>query len=181
MLFGAENPPGSDYVSGSQDALGLMLTGVSKLHFCGGYWPSRIEKLESEAAIAFLESVLWLVPMAPREEGYDPLSTKNLTKQCAAKLAEASESAWNAIKGHDAASLGNALNATRQAWKQMLPATVPQECEEFCKEYDMHHGSLFTGAGGGYLMVVSSECVQNGFRIRITNPKMNIWTKRNIR
>lgn len=40
MLFGAENPPGVKYISGSQDALGLMLPGINRLDYNGGYWPA---------------------------------------------------------------------------------------------------------------------------------------------
>lgn len=181
MLFGAENPPGTEYVSGSQDALGLMLQGVSKLYYTGKYWPATIERLSCKESVAFLERVLWLVPMPSRPEGYDPLTTKNLQKEYVEQLAQASDAAWQAIQERNAADLGKALTNTRRAWKLLLPRTVPAECEEFCEAYSMHHGSLFTGAGGGYLMVIADGIVKNGFRVRISSPQLSIWTKRNIR
>ena len=43
ILFGAENPPGTKYVAGSQDHLGLLMPGVNRLHYNGGYWPDYIQ------------------------------------------------------------------------------------------------------------------------------------------
>ena len=37
MLFGAENPPGVQYISGSQDALGLMMPGINRLDYDGDF------------------------------------------------------------------------------------------------------------------------------------------------
>ena len=38
LLFGAENPPGSKYISGSQDQIGLLNPGVSRLYYNGEFW-----------------------------------------------------------------------------------------------------------------------------------------------
>ena len=43
LLFGAENPPGKKYISGSQDHLGLLMPGVNRLYYNGGFWPEKIE------------------------------------------------------------------------------------------------------------------------------------------
>jgi cytidyltransferase-like protein len=43
LLFGAENPPGKAYVSGSQDQIGLLYPGINRLFYSGGYWPGRID------------------------------------------------------------------------------------------------------------------------------------------
>ena len=40
---GAENPPGVEYLSGSQDQIGLLMPGINRLYYEGGYWPSRID------------------------------------------------------------------------------------------------------------------------------------------
>ena len=39
LLFGAENPPGTKHVSGSQDHLGLLCPGINRLLYEGSYWP----------------------------------------------------------------------------------------------------------------------------------------------
>eukprot|EP00750_Incisomonas_marina_P015527 INCI18353.1.p1 GENE.INCI18353.1~~INCI18353.1.p1 ORF type:complete len:382 (+),score=48.58 INCI18353.1:124-1269(+) len=76
MLFGAENPPGVQYISGSQDALGLMLPGVNRLNYEGGFWPTKVTTMRTSAPAKWLEKVLWLVPLDSRPPGYDPISVK---------------------------------------------------------------------------------------------------------
>ena len=42
-LFCVENPPGTKYVSGSQDSIGIVFPGVNKLEYGkGAYWPEKI-------------------------------------------------------------------------------------------------------------------------------------------
>ena len=41
LLFGAENPPGKMYISGSQDHIGLLYPGINRLYYNGGYWPAE--------------------------------------------------------------------------------------------------------------------------------------------
>ena len=42
VLFSYENPPGKEIISGSQDALGIVLPGLNRLYYAGGYWPEEI-------------------------------------------------------------------------------------------------------------------------------------------
>jgi hypothetical protein len=63
MLFGAANPPYSDYVFGASASIGLMIPGVNRLDFDGEYWPKTIVPLLSDESIEWLEHVLWLVPL----------------------------------------------------------------------------------------------------------------------
>ncbi|KAG8467645.1 hypothetical protein KFE25_006697 [Diacronema lutheri] len=171
LLFNVENPVGCAYVSGSQDALGLMLPGVNRLDYAGGFWPERIERVESEASVAWLERVLRLVPMPARPAGYDPLVRKNLSADGVRRLAAASEQAWTAIRTRDAPMLGAALTRTMAAWRELLPETVPTGSDELVAPYaQRHHGCLFSGAGGGFLLVVTEEAdeVACGFAVEIT-------------
>jgi cytidyltransferase-like protein len=41
-LFCFENPPGSKYISGSQDSLGITMPGLNRFHYEGNYWPKKI-------------------------------------------------------------------------------------------------------------------------------------------
>ena len=43
ILFCYDNPPGTQEISGSQDAIGLVMPGLNKANYNGEYWPSRIE------------------------------------------------------------------------------------------------------------------------------------------
>ncbi len=167
MLFAYENQPGSDYVSGSQDALGLMLPGVNKLNFAGGYWPESIEGIRSRETAEWLSSVLRLVPIGPRPDGYDPLLEQNLSAAGAARLAAAGELAWQGIAGHDIELFGAGLNQTVEAWRQLLPATVSDELMQVRSAYSDHAGSCFSGSGGGYLMVVTETDLPGSLRIQV--------------
>jgi len=78
LLFGAENPPGKKYISGSQDHIGLLYPGVNRLFYTGGYWPERIESTTRNDICNWLEDVIHLIPLEPRPEGYDPLKEMHL-------------------------------------------------------------------------------------------------------
>jgi cytidyltransferase-like protein len=80
FLFGAENPPGTKYVSGSQDHIGLLYPGINRLCYNGGYWPEKIESITKEEVCDWLSEVIHLVPLEPRPDGYDPLKIKHLEK-----------------------------------------------------------------------------------------------------
>ena len=67
----------------------------------------------------------------------------------------------------DAPELGGALLDTMRAWKAILPNTIPPTSRQWCQPYEDSHGYLFSGAGGGFLMVVSDTPVANGFQVSI--------------
>jgi cytidyltransferase-like protein len=57
-LFSFENPPGTKYVSGSQDAIGIVMPGVNKLDYeSGQYWPSQINKITDKVNESILEQI----------------------------------------------------------------------------------------------------------------------------
>jgi len=80
-LFCYENPPGTKYVSGSQDSLGIVLPGLNRLYYSNGYWPSQIEKITDCDLLAWIEQRIWLVPLYPRCDGYDVLSDTNINER----------------------------------------------------------------------------------------------------
>ena len=81
LLFGYENPPGTKYVAGSQDAIGLTHPGVNRLYYDGEYWPKRIDKCVDDDICAWLENSIQLVELFERPPGYDPLAKQNLTTE----------------------------------------------------------------------------------------------------
>jgi len=101
LLFGAENPPGSKYISGSQDHLGLLLPGINRLDYKGDFWPYHTEKVMDDKIISWLQSILWFVPLESRPNGYDPLKIQNLSTENAKLIADASALAWEAIMSCD--------------------------------------------------------------------------------
>lgn len=168
-LFCFENPPGTKYVSGSQDALGIVLPGLNKLYYEGEFWPSSIEKMLDEETLAWLEKRLWLVPLYPRKDDYDVLSDTQITPTYAGALAEGAQHAWEAILSKDAAALGEAMSASFDAQIAMFPHMVNEEILEILDNYKTRVlGWKISGAGGGgYLIFVSEQPLENAIQIRI--------------
>lgn len=167
ILFGAENPPGSEYVSGSQDALGLLLPGVNQLCYDGGYWPHKINSTIDEETCDWLSAVLHMVPFRERPDGYNPLLEQNVTKAGVKRLAEAGELCWQSILKHDVKGLGDSLTGTLEAWSEILPLTVPDYAINEINKYKAYPGAGFSGSGGGYILVASDEPVEGGFKVDI--------------
>ncbi len=169
LLFGAENPPGKKYVSGSQDHIGLLYPGINRLYYNGDYWPVKIESTTDKDICDWLSGVLHLVPLEPRPEGYDPLKIKHLKKQFIRELGEAGGKCWEAIMGKDIKDLGKALTETLISWKKILPLTVPDwiMTEMETKYFPEYPGAITSGSGGGYVIVVSEKEVDGAVKIRI--------------
>jgi hypothetical protein len=169
ILFGAENPPGKEYVSGSQDHLGLLMPGVNRLYYNGGYWPEKIDSSIDRDKCEWLSDVLNLVPLEPRPDGYDPLKEMHLEKALIKELGEAGDLCWKSILNKDLHGLGRALTSTFLSWKKILPLTVPDWVEEemITNYLPYYPGAITSGAGGGYIIVVSERPVKGAIKIKV--------------
>ncbi len=167
LLFGAENPPGSKYVSGSQDQLGLLLPGVNRLYYDGSYWPSEINSCVDKKVCEWLSNSIHLIPLKPRPIGYDPLKEMHLEKEFIKELGEAGETCWNGILNRDVKKLGEGMTRTFEAWKKILPYTVPDYVDEEVKKYAKYPGVITSGSGGGYIMVASEEPIEGAMKIKV--------------
>ena len=166
LLFGYENPPGSEYISGSQDHLGLTLPGVNCLYYDGGYWPCQIESALDDAVCDWLERSLVLVELFERPPGYDPLVEQNITVAGVGRLAAAAETCWRGILDRDIRQLGAGLTGTHQAWAEILPLTTTPQVEAELAKYPCH-GRITSGCGGGYAVLATEEDVPEGFRVKV--------------
>lgn len=169
LLFGAENPPGKKYISGSQDHIGLLYPGINQLCYNGDYWPERIESTTDKDICDWLSDVLHLVPLEPRPEGYDPLKVMNLEKPLIRELGEAGDMCWEAILKKDIIGLGKGLTNTFLSWKKILPLTVPDwvMMEMETKYFPNFPGAITSGSGGGYVIVASDHEVDRAIKIRV--------------
>jgi cytidyltransferase-like protein len=169
LLFGAENPPGKKYVSGSQDQIGLLYPGINRLYYNGGYWPERIDSTTDKEISNWLSNVLHLVPLEPRPDGYDPLKVMKLKKTFVRELGEAGDLCWEAVLKMDVNNLGKALTNTLLSWKKILPLTVPDWVmnEMETKYFPNHPGAITSGSGGGYVIVVSEKEVEGAIKISV--------------
>jgi cytidyltransferase-like protein len=168
-LFCFENPPGTHYVSGSQDSLGIVLPGLNRLQYSGDYWPSEIESLLDDRLLAWIEERLWLLPLYPRHSGYDVLINAKITASGAKKLSEAANDCWQAVQRRDIRAFGAGVRASFEAQIAMYPNMVtPDIFESLDKHKSGAFGWKLSGAGGGgYLIFISETPVENAIQIRI--------------
>ncbi|NDW18579.1 cytidyltransferase [Dysgonomonas sp. 216] len=168
-LFCYENPPGTKYVSGSQDSLGIVLPGLNKLHYDGDFWPSEIESILDDDLLNWIQNNLWLIPLYPRLEEYDALADTNLTRENAERLSKAAIDCWNAIQSKDVDRFGKAMKESFEAQISLFPNIVSDSIMEVINKYKSQvKGYKLSGAGGGgYLTMVSDTPIKNAINIRI--------------
>jgi len=175
-LYEVENK-GKAEPSGSQDMIGLVYPGVNRLDYDfkihGGVFPSHIESCNRAKVVRWLDKVLHLVPVESRPDGYNPLGVKNLTPQWVAKLGQSGQDCYNAIEKMDAKALGASLNLNMKCWEKLLPNVVRHpllrvDLMPLLKAYQQQYlGAMFSGCGGGYLIVVSNEPVPGAFNVNV--------------
>jgi hypothetical protein len=175
-LYEAENA-GKAEPSGSQDMIGLIHPGVSRLDYDfaanGGVFPSHIESLRSSRIARWLEQVLHVLPVGPRPDGYNPLGEKNLRPRWVARLGQSGRDCFEAIRSRDLAALGASLNECMRCWEKLLPHTVRHptlklDLPALLRAYQSQYpGAMYSGCGGGYLFVVSMQPVPGAFHIKV--------------
>jgi len=175
-LYDAENK-GKAQPSGSQDMIGLIYPGISRLDYDfaanGGVFPSHIESLTSPRQARWLEKVLHVLAVAPRPDGYSPLDKKQLAPRWIARLGQSGKDCFEAIRRMDLAALGASMNECMQCWETLLPGTVRHptltvDLKGLLRAYQRQYpGAMFSGCGGGYLFVVSEKPVPGAFKVNI--------------
>lgn len=169
-LFSFENPPGTKYVSGSQDSIGIVFSGVNRLDYdAEQYWPEKITTINDKDTLDFIEKNLWFITLSPRGSGYNVLSGTNINVQNAKALAVAANDCWDAIQKKNIQFFGNAFRKSFEAQIAMFPNMVNPYILEQIEEYKPQaHGWKLSGAGGGgYLILVSDKPIANALQIRI--------------
>jgi len=175
-LYEAENQ-GKAEPSGSQDMIGLIYPGISRLDYDiaahGGVFPARIESLTNIRAAQWLERVLHVLPIEPRPEGYNPLGEKNLDPKWVARLGQSGKDCFESIRRMDLAALGASMNDCMKCWETLLPHTVAHptiklDLKALLRAYQRQHaGAMYSGCGGGYLFVVSEKPVSGAFQVTV--------------
>jgi cytidyltransferase-like protein len=169
-LFCFENPPGTKYVSGSQDSLGIVMPGLNKLWYDKGeYWPSSIESVQGAEVLSWLESNLYLVPLYPRVSDYDVLANTHIDQAGAARLSTAAEACWQAITTKNLKAFGASVTRGFEAQVAMFPNMMLEGVRE---QIDLYRneaiGWKLSGAGGGgYLILIAENPIPAAIKIRI--------------
>lgn len=175
-LYGLENE-GRAEPSGSQDMAGLLYPGVCRLDYDadveGGYFPAHIEQCCDEAVARWFERVCWLLPVNQRPPGYGPLGVKRLDAEWVRRLGQSGRDCYSAILAQDLAGLGASMNECMAAWEALLPhvvrhETITHDLMGILGWYQQRYpGAMYSGCGGGYLIVVSEEPVPGGAKVQV--------------
>jgi len=168
-LFSYENPPGTEIVSGSQDALGIVLPGLNKLNYNGRYWPDTIESVQDEAVLSFIENHLFLLTLEPRDSTFSVLEGTRIDAVGARRLAEATDSCWEAILARDIAAFGKFFTQSFEAQVAMFPHMADEGIRATIERYRSNAlGWKLSGAGGGgYLIFIAEKEIDNTIQIKI--------------
>ena len=168
-LFCFENPPGTKYVSGSQDSLGITMPGLNRYFYDNDYWPSKIESRLDDDLLTWIEQRIWMIPLYPRKSDFDVLADTRIDERGAKALSLAAEELWNSLMKKDARTVGEAFTRSFEAQISMFPNMVNTEILEQIEHYKQAAlGWKISGAGGGgYLILFSEKPVENAIQIRI--------------
>jgi hypothetical protein len=175
-LYHEENK-GKAEPSGSQDMAGLVYPGINRLDYDatheGGYFPKHVESNNDPATARWLESVLHVIPVAQRPEGYNPLGVKNLDPHWISRLGRSGKDCYSAIIRKDIHGVGASMNECMKCWEAILPHTVrhPALTVDLMGLLDYYQsayaGAMYSGCGGGYLYVLSEKDVPGSFSVTI--------------
>ncbi|MCK7524892.1 MAG: hypothetical protein MZV64_48455 [Ignavibacteriales bacterium] len=103
--------------------MGLLMPGINRLYYSGGYWPERVDSTIDPSTCDWLSEVIHLVKLNPRPEGYDP-SEGNASRKgnYVRELGEAGNLCWekHAEERHQWI-WANRLTDTFLSWRKMLP------------------------------------------------------------
>lgn len=175
-LYAAENA-GKAEPSGSQDMIGLIYPGISRLDydatFEGGLFPANIESICNPEIACWVGQVLHLVPINQRPSGYNPLGIKNLNPEWIRQLGESGKECFEAIRTRDAGRLGKSMNHCMTCWESILPHTVAHptinvDLKAILAWFQARYpGAMYSGCGGGYLIVVSEEFVPGSLPVKV--------------
>jgi cytidyltransferase-like protein len=168
-LFSYDNPPGTEIVSGSQDALGIVLPGLNKLDYRGEYWPHKIHSILEESILRFVEDHFFLVTLEPRTSTFSVLDETRIDAAGAKRLADAADNCWNAITAKNLEAFGAAFTQSFDAQTAMFPNMVDHGIRSIIERYQSRAlGWKLSGAGGGgYLILVSDKEIENTIRIKV--------------
>jgi galactokinase/mevalonate kinase-like predicted kinase len=169
ILFSYENTPGTKVISGSQDAIGIVMPCLNKLDYDGGFWPTKITSVLDEDVLSWIENHLSLITLGPRDDLYDVLENTQINKENAAALSHAAKQCWDAIVRKDLQGFGKYFKESFEAQIKMFPNMVYDDILKTIERYkNTAYGWKLSGAGGGgYLVFVTEHTLSGAIQLKI--------------
>lgn len=163
LVFCFENDPerSDGIISGAQDSIGICVPGLCRHYYNGRYWPEKIEQLNDDDVLDWLEQHLCLIPIEPRKPGCSVVVGKDITLEKVKNLAKAADDCWSAIKSKDLKAFAAAYNSSFYSQVAMFPAMIRDNVQKYIDQYAQYPEVLalkMPGAGGGgYLALVIDD------------------------
>lgn len=176
ILFKFENDPGSELISGAQDAIGICMPGLVRHYYDKEYWPLKMESIHDEEILNWLEKHIYMILLWPRPDGLDLMKNTAINTINVKKLADAAEKAWEAIKNQNLHAFAKAFLESFQAQVRMIPNMVNPEIQNVIDTYSKKAlaWKLAGAGGGGYLILVSEKTIKGAMRIKIRRKESGI-------
>jgi len=172
ILFSYENPPGTHIVAGSQDSIGIVMSGLNKLAYEGEYWPAKITSIYDEDILSWIEKHIYLITLGPRISGFDVLDNTAINKENAVALSDAAEMCWKSILNKDLKNFGLFFRKSYEAQIKMFPNMVYDDIFKVIDKYKgQSYGWKLSGAGGGgYLIFIADKAIEGAIQIKVRKP-----------
>jgi cytidyltransferase-like protein len=172
ILFSYENPPGTPVISGSQDAIGIVVPGLNKLDYKGEYWPAKITSVKDETILSWIEKHIYLMTLGPRISEFDVLNQTVINKKNAEALSYAAEMCWKSILNKDLKNFGLFFRKSFEAQIKMFPNMIHENILKVIDRYkSQSYGWKLSGAGGGgYLIFIAGKMLEGALQIIIRRP-----------
>jgi len=169
ILFKFENTPGSPFVSGAQDAIGICMPGLVRHYYDNAYWPESFESVLDESTLVWLEKHISMVLLWPREPGLDLLKETCINEENVKALISAADEVWQAISAQNLVDFAEGFLKSFHAQTTMFPAMLNDQVNaEIDKCRDQALAWKLAGAGGGgYLILISEEPIEGAMPIKI--------------
>jgi len=156
---------------------GIVYPGINRLDYDfeyeGGYFPVHVESNTDREITQWLEKHIYMVPIAQRPMGYDPLEEQHFDPIRIQNLGQTGKDCFDAILAKDAPALGKSMTECMTCWETILPATVHHrtinlDLLAILSYYQKRYcGAMYSGCCGGYIYVVSDDVVPGGFQVKV--------------
>jgi cytidyltransferase-like protein len=170
ILFRYDNDPGTKDVSGSQDSIGITMPGINRFFYDKeNYWPSKFETITDLSIIKWLEERIYMVTLWPRPADFVVLENTNISVDNVKSLTDAAEMTWHGLIKKDIKTFTQGFSASFNSQVRMFPKMIN---EKIAKAIDSHRDKALSwklsgAGGGGYLILISEEEIQNAIKIKI--------------